>query len=394
MSNDEQNRLLRWRMVLGKGAENVLGDTLDEEWQRREQTLGFLYDREYGEGRNVRGAPGDGSGEGAGKGVDPDSRRGGLDASQLTVPEWINHVHELFPQKTIERIEKDALERYKLEEMVTNPDLLQRAQPSESLLKAILRTKHLMNQDVLALARQLIQKVVQRLMEELASDVQNAFTGSLNRQRRSFIKVAKNFDPKTTIRRNLTNFDPERGRLIIKTPYFNSRVRRHVDKWQIIILVDESGSMLDSVMHAAVMASIFWGIKSIRTHLCIFDTAVVDLTAECQDPAEILMRVQLGGGTDIGQALNYAETLVDNPRHTIIVLITDFFEGAPHPKLLGVTRRLTESGVTLLGLAALDRRGKPTYNRALAAQMVDLGAHVAAMTPGELAAWVAEKVRA
>ena len=375
----DQTRQIRWRLVLGKGAEGVVGDVLDEEWQAREEALGYLYDREYGEERNVRGHA-----------LTPS---GGLEESNLTVPEWINRVHELFPQETIERIEKDALERYKLEEMVTNPDLLRRAQPSETLLKAVLRTKHLMNQDVLALARQLVQKVIASLLDELSSEVSNAFTGSLNRQQRSYVKIAKNFDPKTTIRRNLANYDPQRGQIIIKTPYFNSRVRRHVDKWQIIVLVDESGSMLDSVIHAAVMASVFWGIKSIRTHLCIFDTAVVDLTQDCQDPVETLMKVQLGGGTDIGQALTYAESLVDNPRHTIIVLITDFYEGAPQSKLLGVTRRLTESGVTLLGLAALDKRGRPNYNHNLAEDMADLGAHVGAMTPGELAVWVAEKVR-
>src|SRR5205823_3267177 len=130
------------------------------------------------------------------------------------------------------------------------------------------------------------------------------------------------------------------------------------------------------------------------THLCLFDTAVVDVTADCTDPVETLLKVQLGGGTDIGHALSYAASLVDNPRRTIVVLITDFFEGAPVQRLLSVARSLLESGVTLLGLAALDDRAEPAYDRALAERLVALGAHVAAMTPGELADWVAEKVRA
>jgi Mg-chelatase subunit ChlD len=311
----------------------------------------------------------------------------------LTVPDWINAIHELFPQKTIERLEKDALERYHLEEMVTNPDLLSRAQPSETLLKAVLRTKHLMNQQVLAMARDLVRKVVEQLMEKLARKVQSPFTGSLNRQQRSYIKIAKNFDAPTTIRRNLKHYSKQRQQLVIQTPYFNSRMRRQVDRWQLIILVDESGSMLDSVIHSAVTAAIFFGIKSLKTHLCLFDTAVVDVTADCTDPVETLMKVQLGGGTDIGQAMVYAQTLVENPRRTIVILITDFYEGAPVEKLLSVTKQLIESGVTILGLAALDDRANPNYDRAIAQRMVNLGAQVGAMTPGELATWVAEKVR-
>jgi hypothetical protein len=227
-------------------------------------------------------------------------RHGGLGPSQLTVPDWINAIYELFPKKTIERLEKDALERYHLEEMVTNPDLLSRAEPSQTLLKAVLRTKHLMNQDVLAMARLLVQRTIAELMEQLAREIQSPFLGAINRQRRSWLKVAKNFDAETTIRQNLSTYDPETKKLYIKTPYFHSRIRRQMERWQIIIVVDESGSMLDSVIHAAVTASIFYSLKHIKTHLCIFDTSVVDLTDQCSDPVETLMQGQLGGGTDIG----------------------------------------------------------------------------------------------
>lgn len=368
---------IRWRLILGEGVEDLLGAT-EGVWQDRDVALAFLYDREYGPGRNVRI-----SGE----------RGAGLEPSQLTVPEWINQVHELFPQRTIERIEKDALERYQLEEIVTNPELLGRAQPNMTLLKAVLRTKHLMNQEVLAMARTLVRKVIEQLLDKLSRQVQSPFTGALDRRRRSFLKVAKNFDAQTTIRRNLSNYDPQSRRLYIKTPYFNSRVRRQADRWQIIILVDQSGSMLDSTIYSAITASIFFGIRSIRTHLCMFDTEVVDVTEQCVDPVETLMKVQLGGGTDIGHALDYAASLIDNPSRTIVVLITDFFEGGPIGRLYSITKQLAESGVTLLGLAALDERANPSYDRGVAEEMVELGAHVAAMTPGELAEWVAEKVR-
>jgi VWA domain containing CoxE-like protein len=374
---EEEKRRLRWRLLLGESTEDLLG-SLSAEWQDRETAIGYLYDRENAD-RNIR--------------KDQQDRSGSLDPSELTVPDWINAVHELFPQKTIERLEKDALERYHLEEMVTNPDLLARVKPSPTLLKAVLRTKHLMNQAVLEMARELVRKVVEQLMEKIAQSVQSPFLGSINRQQRSYLKVAKNFDARTTVRRNLRNYNPDRQQLVIETPYFNSRVRRQADKWQMIILVDESGSMLDSVIHSAVTAAIFFGVKSLKTHLCLFDTSVVDVTADCTDPVETLMKVQLGGGTDIGGALSYAATLVENPRRTIVVLITDFYEGAPIDRLLSVTKQLVESGVHLLGLAALDEQANPNYDRDLAQQMVNLGAQVGAMTPGELAAWVAEKVK-
>jgi len=371
-------RQARWRLVMGSGAEQLCGGLSGED-QRRDECLGFLYDREYGGGRNVRGRSTD--------------RCGGLSESALTTPDWINQVHELFPQKTIERLEKDALERYQLEELVTNADVLSRAQPSPSLLKAVLRTKHLMNQAVLQAARVLVRKVVEELMKSLAQEVRSAFQGTLNRQSRSFLKIAKNFDIASTLQRNLRHYDPEKRRVIIETPLFYSRIRRQVDRWQIIILVDESGSMMDSVIHSAVTAAVFFGIKALKTHLVIFDTAVVDVTADCTDPVETLMKVQLGGGTDIANAVSYAETLIDNPRRSILVLISDFYEGGDPGRLLSISRRLLESGVTLLGLAALDARANPTYDRDLAAKLVRMGAHVGAMTPGELAAWVAEKVK-
>lgn len=146
-------------------------------------------------------------------------------------------------------------------------------------------------------------------------------------------------------------------------------------------------------MHAAISASIFCGLKSMRTHLIAFDVNVVDLTSVCANAVETLMSVQLGGGTDIGRALSYANTLVHNPRKTIVVLISDFYEGAAPAQMLSVTKNMIESGVIFLALAALDEGANPSYSIETATKLADLGAHVAAMTPGELAEWIAEKVR-
>lgn len=372
----DRDRIQRWRLILGKESEEQLG-LPGGEGEGMDEALAFLYDRES-QDRNIR---------------NPDGGPGSLDDSRLTVPDWINQIHQLFPQETIERLEKDALERYELNELVTNVDVLRQVKPSMTLLKSVLQTKHLMNEEVLAEARRLIRRVVADLLERIARPVRSPFLGTIDPRHRSPLKVAKNFDALTTIKRNLKRFDPESRRIFIETPYFYSRVRRHIDKWQIIIVVDQSGSMLDSVIHSAVTASIFWGIRDIKTHLVLFDTNVVDVTKDCSDPVETLMKIQLGGGTDIGQALEYAASLVETPKRCIVVLISDFFEGAPLNRLLSVAKYLTGSGVILLGLAALDATAQATFDRQVAQQLVNLGAHVAAMTPGQLAAWVADKVK-
>lgn len=370
--NTSQQKI-RWRLILGDEADSACGGLSGADAER-DTALEYLYGRE-GQGRNRRS-----------------QSKGSLDASQLTVPAWINAVHTLFPQRTIERIEKDALERYQVRELVTNVELLKRAEPNLTLLKAVLHTKHLMNQEVLAVARELVRKVVDQLMEKLARPMQSIFLGAVDRRKQSPLRAAQNFDARTTIRRNLQHYDTESRRLFIRTPYFYSRIRRHTDKWQVIILVDESGSMADSVIHSAVTAAIFFGIKTLRTHLVLFDTSVVDVSADCSDPVETIMKIQLGGGTDIGQAVCYAEKLIDNPRRAIVVLVTDFYEGAPVQHLYAACRRLIEQGTLLLGLAALDPEANPRYDHSTAAHIASLGAHVGAMTPGELAEWVAEKV--
>jgi Mg-chelatase subunit ChlD len=372
-SVDDTVRRARWRLVLGE--DHGLCASLSDVERHRDAMLEFLYGREC-----------------AGRNADlGQERSAGLEGSVLNVPDWVNAIHELFPKRTIERLERDAIERYQINEVVTNPEVLATVEPNPTLLEAVLRTKHLMNREVLELARALVRRVVAELMEKLAVQIRQPFGGPRIR-RRSYIKSAKNFDWRETIRRNLRNWDQRQKRLGLDTPYFLSRTRRRIDRWQFIILVDQSGSMVSSVIHSAITASIFRGLPALKTHLIAFDTSVIDLTADCEDPVETLLKVQLGGGTDIGQAMTYAASLVENPRHTIVLLITDFHEGAPPQALLQVTKSLIESGVHLLGLAALDDRAEPAYNREFASQLVELGMHVGAMTPGELANWVAEKI--
>jgi Mg-chelatase subunit ChlD len=369
-------RWVRWRLLLGRASESALDGRagLSADDLARDAALGWLYERGEG-GRDIR------------------DRQGGLEGSTLQVPEWISEVHRLFPKETIERLEQDAVEKYQIHEVVTNPEVLSRVEPNEALLRAVLLTKHLMNPAVLEMARALVAKVVRRLIEKLARTVKRSFHGTRTR-RRSRLAIAKNFDARGTIRKNLGRYDAAARRIFIEHPLFVARTRRSLDRWQVILLVDESGSMLGSVIHSAVTAACLWNLPGVKTHLCIFDTEVVDLTDRVTDPVEILMKVQLGGGTDIDKAVAYGAALIENPRRTIVVLVTDFFEGGSDVSLVARVKALCDQGTTVLGLAALDDQANPSYDRDLARRLVNAGAHVGAMTPGELVGFIAEKVRA
>lgn len=320
-------------------------------------------------------------------------RRGGSEASQLTSPDWINEIHRLFPKETIERLERDAIERFAIDDIVTNVEVLSRAEPNETLLKAVLRTKHLMSPDVLAMARKLVQEVVRRLMEALSRDFSVAFSGVLDRRRHARLRVASNLDFRRVLRDNLKNYDPQTGRIVVERLHFFARNQRHLQTWQVILLVDQSGSMVDSVIHAAVTAACLWGLPGVRTHLVAFDTAIVDLTDDVTDPVELLMKVQLGGGTNIEAAVAYATGLIDQPERAIVVLISDFYEGASGAMLVRRVKALTSQRTLVLGLAALDQNANPSYDREMAQRLVAAGAEVGAMTPGELAGWLAQKIK-
>lgn len=359
--------------MLGKAADNHL-NALENDDLAMDTALEWLYGRDTL--RQERG-----------------ERSASLDPSALTVPEWINEINRLFPREVIERLELDAFEKYQIDEIVTNLDILEKIEPSETLLKAVLQTKHLMNPEVLNMARKLVAAVVQKLMDKLTKEVKTVFTGTRDRRRISPIKIASNFNFQKTIRHNLHRWDPVRQKLFIEKPIFMSRVKKHTEKWDIIILVDQSGSMVDSVIHAAVMAACLWQLPGMRTRLVAFDTKIIDLTEDVDDPVELLMKVQLGGGTDIGLAVGYAKQKIDIASRTIIVIVSDFFEGASVKELIALVKSCTEAGTKVLGLAALDSNANPQYDRETAKELVKVGAEIGAMTPGELAYWIHEKLQ-
>lgn len=364
----------RWRLILGKFAERQISFQDQLQYRDMDAVLDFLYSREYGEERGVR---------------EDKNRRGTLDPSVLTVPEWITKMRELFPAETVEVLEKHALEKYNLKELLTDEAVLQKLVPNQNLLKSILQVKHLMKGQVLETARRIVKQVAEEIAKSLENDIRVAILGKLDKNRSGGIRSARNIDFKKTIRQNLKYYDLEAQRLIVNQVYFHQRVRLYMP-WRVIIAVDESGSMLDSVIHSAVMAGIFAKLPMLRTHLVIFDTEVVDLSGYVDDPVQTLMSIQLGGGTHISKALQYCGSLIESPHRTMVILVTDLFEGGSYATMYARAKEIIETGAKLVILTSLGMDAQPMYDKQAAGVMAALGADVAAMTPGGLAKWIAE----
>ena len=361
---EHTSQVNRWRLILGSYAKDQL--SFEEEasldngiaCMDLEEALDFLYNREQGE----------------------DVRQGSLDASRLTAVTWITKIRKLFPKETVEILERHALDRYGMTELLTDREVLEKLEPNQELLKTILQLKHLMKGEVLDAARRIVKKVAEDIAKRLNQDIRRSLLGKIDRNSSNPVRSVRNLDIQKTIRRNLKHYDAENERILLEQVYFHGRTRKY-SQWRVIIAVDESGSMLDSVIHSAVMAGIFAKLPMLDTRLVIFDTQVVDLSNYLEDPVATLMSIQLGGGTYITGALQYCETLVENPHRTMVVLVSDLCEGGSVAALLGVSRGIIESGAKLICLTALDMEANPVYDRRTAGQLADLGAYVGAMTP-------------
>lgn len=372
--SEELIALNRWRLILGKYADQNIGFTEGSgRYSEMSDLLEYLYDREYGEERGIR----------------DEDRQGGQGPSSLTVPSWITKIRELFPKNTVEILEKHALDKYNMKELLTDKKVLESLQPNTELLKSILQMKHMMKGEVLETARRIVKAVAAEITKQLENDVKLTIMGKVDKTRTGGVKSARNIDFKRTIKSNLKNYDTESKNLIVDKVYFNARVKKY-NPWNVVIAVDESGSMLSSVIHSAIMAGIFAKLPMLRTSLVIFDTQVVDLTGFVDDPVETLMSVQLGGGTDISRAMQYCEQLISSPHRTMVVMVTDLYEGGPYGAMYARAKSIIESGAKLIILTALDNEASAAFDRNAASKMAALGAQVAAMTPGGLAKWIAE----
>ena len=364
----------RWRLALGRYAQNSLGGLSGRDGDA-DRVLDYLYSREHAK-----------RGQSWGKGP------GSLDPTQMSAINWLGKARSIFPNKVFETLQDHALDRYGITDLLKDPKALESLQPNPAMLKVLLSFHGRAQPDVKAKLRAIAEQVIKEIVERLKSDIERAFSGKRNRFKRSNLHSAANFDWRATMRANLATYDPERKRIIAERLYFNSRERRKLP-WRVILCVDQSGSMTDSIIHSAVMAAILAGLPGIDVKMVLFDTSIIDVSDNLTDPLETLLSVQLGGGTDIGQAVAYCESLVNNPERTIFALITDFCEGGSPRTFYAALARMFEARVKLIGLAALDDVGTPVFDAAIASRAAELGMKVGAMTPYEFARWLADVIR-
>ena len=362
--------LNRWRLILGSFS-NL---EIDNEYSEIDETLNFLYDREYTQN--------------GGYSLDNfNNSNSSKEKSALTVPKWISKVKKLFPKETVEIMQKQALEKYKLTEILTDENILKEIEPNIELLKNILTFKDMMSQNVKKLAYDIVKKTLEEIKNKMEVEIKRVFYGKKLPNSNTTNKIFKNLDIKKTIRYNLKNYDIKNKTIFTDKLFFNQNIKKY-NPYNIIILIDESGSMLDSVIYSSIMASIFANFPYLSIKLVIFDISVVDLSEHIKEPIDILFKVQLGGGTNIAQALEYAKKITFAPDKTIVLLISDLFDSNDYKLMYKNANDIIEAGSKLIVLTALDYNANSIYDKEAARYFSKIGAKVGALTPSKLSKWI------
>ncbi len=372
----------RWRLILGSDAENSCPCDLDDAEIRMDKALAALYET-----------------------PPQDKRRGGLGASAPKISAWLGDIREYFPQSVVQIMQKDAIERLNLKTLLTEKEMLANITPDVHLVATLMSLSRVIPEKNKALARQIVQKVVDELMQKLQAPTQQAVLGALNRATRTRNPRFREIDWHRTIQKNLKNYQPEYQSIIPEVRIGYGRKRKAVR--DLILCLDQSGSMGTSVIYSGIFGAVLASLPALRTRMVVFDTAVVDLSDQINDPVELLFGVQLGGGTDIDQALAYCQSQITRPGDTTLVLVTDLEEGGNAQRMRKRMAELVASGVQLIVLLALNDDGAPYYDKNHAEYLASLGVPAFACTPDhfpdlmaaalnkqDLSLWVAEHVKA
>ncbi|HKV60098.1 MAG TPA: VWA domain-containing protein [Ktedonobacteraceae bacterium] len=361
---DEKERLRRWRLVLGK---------------------------EAGEGMGAAGSDGSGDGfsvslGGADLGMDnvlealySSERSAGLGKSSPNVTRWLGDIRTYFPTSAVQVMQKDALERLNLTQMLLEPEMLEMVEPDVHLVANLMSLSKVIPEKTKDSARHVVRKVVDELERRLANGLIQAVRGSLNRAMRTYRPRPNEINWDRTIRANLKNYLPDRGTIIAERLVGHGHKRSSLR--DIVLCVDQSGSMATSVVYAGIFGAVLATLKAVSTRMVVFDTAVVDLTDDLQDPVDLLFGVQLGGGTDINRALAYCQQMIARPNQTILVLITDLYEGGNAQEMLRRAAELKASGVQVICLLALSNDGRPVFDQHNAAKLANMDIPSFACTP-------------
>ncbi|WP_338665291.1 VWA domain-containing protein [Pararoseomonas sp. SCSIO 73927] len=349
----EEERLRRWRLVLGGGAADGTGFSLAEADRRMDGALGALYDSD---------------------------RKGGLGASAPSVPRWLGDIRDYFPASVVQVMQRDAFERLDLKRMLSEPEMLEAVVPDVSLVSTLISMRGLLGGRTKETARLVVRKVVEALLQKLEEPMRQAVKGAIDRATINRRPRHAEIDWNRTIRANLRHYQAEYRTIIPETRIGHGRRSRGSLK-DVILCIDQSGSMANSVVYSSIFGAVMASLPAVSTRLVVFDTEVVDLTDEMDDPVEVLFSVQLGGGTDINRAVGYCESRITRPEDTVLVLISDLYEGGVEAGLLTRAQRLVGAGVQVVALLALSDEGAPSYDRGLAARLAALGVPAFACTP-------------
>jgi hypothetical protein len=351
----DEERLRRWRLILGGGEAEGTGMGLSGADAGMDRALGALYDGEK------------------------DNNRVGMGASAPNVARWLGDIRSYFPTSVVQVMQRDALERLNLRQMLMQPELLNAIQPDVHLVADLIALKNLMPGKTRDTARIVVRKVVEEVERRIAAKTQQAVMGSLNRAVRNRRPRHNEIDWPRTIRANLKKYQPGYRTVIPETRIGYGRKRaalRH-----IILCVDQSGSMATSVVYAGIFGAVLASLPALQTNLVVYDTSVVDLTAEIHDPVDLLFGTQLGGGNDTPRALEYCAGLLQQPENTIFVLISDLYEGGGSAEMIRRLGEFVHAGVQAIVLLALNDDGSPSYEHGNAAAMAELGIPTFACTP-------------
>ena len=352
-------RLRRWRLVLG----------VDEEGAKAS-----LSEADLGMDRALSSLYGDGKGK----------KRGGLGASAPNVARWLGDVREYFPSPVVQLLQRDAFQRLGLQQMLLEPEMLSVLEADVHLVATLVSLRGAIPEETKSTAREVVQKVVDQLLAKLEQQTLETVRGALDRSKRTGRPRPADVDWGRTILKNLHTWIPEHRTVVPERLVGHSRRSRSRGQLdEVILCVDQSGSMATSVVYSSIFAAVLASIPALATKLVCFDTAVLDLTEQLEDPVEVLFGVQLGGGTDIDQALGYVEGLITVPAKTHVVMITDLYEGGDAASLVARAAAIIASGVQLIVLLALSDEGTPAYDPVMAADFAALGAPVFACTPDQ-----------
>ncbi|GAB3962872.1 VWA domain-containing protein [Spirosoma harenae] len=360
--------LTRWRLIIGGNEADGTGATLTGQEIQIDAALAALYEFER-RGRFDYGAP------------DSTSRKGGSGASQPSVARWLGDIRQFFPQSVVQVMQNDALKQDELKrKLMFEPDILEQATPDVQLVATLMELGKLIPSKTKDTARRVVQKVVEELLRKVEQKTIQAITGAINRAARNRRPRHNEMDWHSTIRKNLKHYQPDYKTIIpeIRIGYGRKSKRSLKD---IVLCLDQSGSMGQSVVYSGIFGAVMASIPTVTTRMVVFDTEVADLTEDLKEPVDLLFGVQLGGGTDINRALTYCQQLITKPDDTILVLITDLYEGGNSENMRRRMAELVASGVQLITLLALDDSGAPSFDHQHARFLSGLGVPVFACTP-------------